>query len=423
MAKKRKKRWLKIIILVVAVLVVAGLVAGNLSQNKDKSIEVLMVKAQRGRLVQTVPGTGRVQPEIQVKISANVSGEITGIYVEEGDRVKKGDLLVSLDRERYEAAMEQAQSSLKSAEAALEKSKSELGRVEELNQRGMASQADLEAARADFLYRSAEVERSQAYLKQARDDLAKTSIYAPMDGIISLLNKEPGEMALGAQFQQDIIMIVADMSKMEVEVEVDESDIVDVALGDTATVEIDAYPDTTFRGVVREIAHTATTRGYGTAEEITNFVVKIRLLDVPKGIRPGMSATADIITEIREDALYVPIQCVVMKPPLKEAGEPGEESSKADSVKSRVPAKKPDRSAEELSEAVFKVTENVARQIPVVTGISSDTDIEIISGLTEGDEVVSGPFRTLTMRLKDGDSVRAKKDKAGEKGGRGERSA
>ena len=160
MAKKRKKRWLKIIILVVAVLVVAGLVAGNLSQNKDKSIEVLMVKAQRGRLVQTVPGTGRVQPEIQVQISANVSGEITGIYVEEGDRVKKGDLLVSLDRERYEAAMEQAQSSLKSAEAALEKSKSELGRVEELNQRGMASQADLEAARADFLYRSAEVERS-----------------------------------------------------------------------------------------------------------------------------------------------------------------------------------------------------------------------------------------------------------------------
>lgn len=423
MAKKRKKRWLKIIILVVAVLVVAGLVAGNLSQNKDKSIEVIMVKAQRGRLVQTVPGTGRVQPEIQVKISANVSGEITGIYVEEGDRVKKGDLLVSLDRERYEAAVEQAQSSLKSAEAALEKSKSELGRVEELNRRGMASQADLEAARADFLYRSAEVERSQAYLKQARDDLAKTSIYAPMDGIISLLNKEPGEMALGAQFQQDIIMIVADMSKMEVEVEVDESDVVDVALGDTATVEIDAYPDTTFRGVVREIAHTATTRGYGTAEEITNFVVKIRLLDVPKGIRPGMSATADIITEIREDALYVPIQCVVMKPPLKEAEEPGEESSKADSVKPRVPAKKPGRSAEELSEAVFKVTENVARQIPVVTGISSDTDIEIISGLTEGDEVVSGPFRTLTMRLKDGDSVRAKKNKAGEKGGRGERSA
>jgi len=166
---------------------------------------------------------------------------------------------------------------LKSAEAALEKSKSELGRVEELNQRGMASQADLEAARADFLYRSAEVERgmasqadleaaradflyrsaeverSQAYLKQARDDLAKTSIYAPMDGIVTLLNKEPGEMALGAQFQQDIIMIVADMSKMEVEVEVDESDVVDVALGDTATVEIDAYPDTTFRGVVREI--------------------------------------------------------------------------------------------------------------------------------------------------------------------------
>ena len=422
MAKKRKKRWLKITILIVAVLVVVGLVAANLSQKKDKSIEVMMVKAQRGRLVQTVPGTGRVQPEIQVKISANVSGEITGIFVEEGDRVKKGDLLVTLDRERYEAAMEQAQSSLKSAEAALEKSKSELGRVEELNQRGMASQADLEAAQADFLYRSAEVERSRAYLKQARDDLAKTSIYAPMEGIVSLLNKEPGEMALGAQFQQDIIMIVADMSKMEVEVEVDESDVIDVALGDTATVEIDAYPDTTFNGVVREIAHTATTRGYGTAEEITNFVVKIRLLDVPKRIRPGMSATADIITEIREDALYVPIQCVVMKPPLEETGESGEASAETDSIESEDLPEKTDRSTDELREAVFKISENTARQVPVVTGISSDTDIEIVSGLSQGDEVVSGPFRTLTMRLKDGDAVRTKKANAGKKGGRGERS-
>jgi HlyD family secretion protein len=406
MATKRKKRWLKIVIPIAAVCLIGGLIAANMMQQREHSTEVMTIKAKRGRLVQTVPGTGRVQPEVQVKISANVSAKITGIFVEEGDRVNTGDLLVTLDKERYQAAMEQAVSALKSANAALEKSKSELGRIRELYQRGMSSEADLETAQADFEYRSAEVERSSAYLKQARDDLSKTSIFSPMDGVVSQLNKEPGEMALGAQYQQDIILVVADLNKMEVVVEVDENDIVDVSLQDTSEVEIDAYPDTTFVGVVREIAHTATTRGMGTSEEVTNFVVKIRLLDVPQSLRPGMSATADVVTDVREDALYIPIQCVVMKSPLKEnPPEEGESETSLEDEQVQTDESEEDEK-EEMIEAVFRVDEGKAHQTAVVTGISSDTDIEIISGLDEGDTVVSGPFRTLTQRLKDDDSVK-----------------
>lgn len=421
---KRKKRWLMIVIAIVVVILFFGLFTANMLRDKEKAQEVTTVKARRGRLVQTVPGTGRVYPEVQVNISANVAGEITGIYVEEGDQVKRGNLLVTLDRERYDAAVEQAQSSQKSAEAALAKSRSELRRVEELYQRGMSSEADLEAAQAEFQYRSAEVERSRAYLKQARDDLAKTSIYSPMDGVVSALYKEVGEMAQGAQFQLDVIMTVADLNKMEVVVEVDENDIVNVSLQDTAEVKIDAYPDTTFQGVVREIAHTATTRGLGTAEEITNFVVKVTLQNVPTSLRPGMSATADIVTEVRENALYIPIQCVVLKPPVEKAeSEEGvKEESGENTTTFEETEEEYDLSSEEPVEAVFRVDENSAHQIPVITGISSDTDIEITSGLEEGDEVVSGPFRTLTQKLKDGDVVKAKKEAKSDRKRRSDRS-
>lgn len=426
MAKKRKKRWLKIGLPVAAGILIIVLIAANLLKKREAAVDVNAVEVHRGRLVQTVPGTGRVYPEVQVDISANVAGEITGIYVEEGDRVKRGDLLVTLDRQRYEAAVEQAQSSLKSAEAALDKARSELRRVEELYQRGMSSNADLEAAQAEFQFRSAEVERSRAFLKESNDDLAKTSIYSPMDGIVSALYKEAGEMAQGAQFQLDLIMTVSDLSKMEVVVEVDENDVVNVSLQDSARVKIDAFPDTTFRGTVREIAHTATTRGLGTAEEITNFVVKVALKEVPKGLRPGMSATADIVTEVREDALYVPIQCVVLKPPLKEE-EPKEKmvdsgEARADTAASEEGEEHGEPSSEEPIEVVFRVDEDIAHQVSVATGISSDTDIEILSGLEEGNKVVSGPFRTLTQKLKDGDAVKAKMESKSNLRSRAERS-
>ncbi|MBU1881650.1 efflux RND transporter periplasmic adaptor subunit, partial [bacterium] len=180
MAKAKRKTWIKVVVIIAALAIIGGLVFANMAKKKDNSKEVTAVKVERDQIVQTVPGTGRIQPEIQVDISANVSGEIVALPVKEGDRVKKGDLLVSLDREKYGAAMEQSQSALKSSQASLEKSRSELRRVQELFDQGLSSEADLEAAQADFQFRSAEVERSQAFLKEARDDLSKTSIYAPM---------------------------------------------------------------------------------------------------------------------------------------------------------------------------------------------------------------------------------------------------
>jgi HlyD family secretion protein len=413
---KKKKKWLKIAIPVAVVLIIAGIYYANMAKKRDQATEVTVEKVARGKLVQTVAGTGRMQPEIQVKISANVSGRIMELHVKEGDRVAKGDFLVRLNRDRYEAAVEQAQSGLKSSEAALIKSKSELTRIKELNQRGMAAEADLEAAQAQNQLNSAEVERAQAYLKQAKDDLAKTSISSPMDGIVSQVNKEVGEIALGAQFSEDVILTVADLNKMEVLVEVDENDIVDVKLDDTARVKIDAFPDTVFKGKVREIAHTGTTRGMGTPEELTNFQVKIAMLEVPQHLRPGMSATADIITKVHEDAVHVPIQSVVMREPVsaKKPGKEKKEGGKSSEAKADTLAPKDSLAGKPMEkpkplEVVFMLKNGVVKQIPIKTGISSDVDIEVLSGLAEGDSVVTGPFRTLSQKLQDGEKVKVKK--------------
>jgi HlyD family secretion protein len=411
MPKKKKKLWLKIGLPVVILLVVAGLVAANLQKSKANVTEVNVEKTKTGRLVETVSGTGRMQPEVQVKISANVSARILELTVKEGNWVKKGDLLVRLDRTRYEALSDQAVSGQKSAEAGLAKARSDLTRVKELTGRGMASQADLEAAEAQFQFQSAQLEQAQAGLKQAQDDLSKTSIYSPMDGIVSLVNKEVGEIALGAQFQEDVILVVADLTKMEVLIEIDENDIVNVVLKDTAKVKIDAYPDTSFKGEVREIAHTATTRGLGTPEELTNFQVKIAMLEVPEKLRPGMSATADVFTEVRDSTLHIPIQAVVLREPGNKP-KPGKgkkkEAKEAVQTASADTVKDADKSKEKPIEVVFKISGGIAHKIPVKTGISSDSDIEILSGLALGDSVVIGPFRTLSQKLEEGDKIKVK---------------
>jgi HlyD family secretion protein len=413
MAKKKRNKWLTVGIPILAVLIIAAFVYVNVIKKKDINTDVTVAKAKMGRLVQTVPGTGRVQPEVQVKISANVSAKITALKVKEGDLVNAGDLLVTLDKEQFEAAVEQSISTLKSAEAALSKAKSERERIQELFKKGMASQSDLEGAEANYQLTTADLERSRAYLKQSKDQLAKTSIYAPMPGIVSQLNKELGEIALGAQFSQDVIMTVADLNKMEVEVEVDENDVVNISLQDTAKIRIDAFPDTTFRGLVREIAHTAITRGLGTQEEITNFQVKITLLDIPAGLRPGMSATADVITDVRENALSIPIQCVVLKPALKPK-DSGKDKKGIKEAKATVDppsdSTKMANGKEKLLDVVFIMENGKAKQVEVKTGISSDTDIEVLSGLKEGETIVTGPFRTLTQKLKDGDAVKEKEE-------------
>jgi HlyD family secretion protein len=229
-----------------------------------------------------------------------------------------------------------------------------------------------------------------------------------MDGVVTELNKEEGEIALGAQFQEDVIMIVADLTKMEAAIEVDENDVINVSLGDTSVVEIDAFADTTFKGKVTQIANSATVKGLGTQEQVTNFEVTVALLDYNDRFRPGMSTTVDIITETQDDVLKVPIQAVTVRPKETLEKKPGvEESTDSDQPDDEATeTKKP-----EMLEVVFCVEDNKAVSKPVKLGISDDADYAVLSGLEEGETVITGPFRILSKSLKNGDLLEIDKNK------------
>ena len=354
----------KVFIIIGIVIVIGAFVIINLKKGKGGEIPVQVEKVKRGNITQLVSGTGRIRPEVEVKISANVSGEIIGLYVKEGDDVKKGDLLIELDRKRYEAAAERAKSNLKSADASLKKANSEYKRAVDLSKQNLISAAEMESADANLLLAESNLEQAQANLDQAEDDLSKTRIYSPIDGTVSKLNKELGEIALGSTFQADVIMIVADLSKMEVLSEIDENDVVLVSEGDTASIEVDAIPDTTFKGVVSEIAHTATTRGLGTQEEVTNFEVKVAVVDQVEKLRPGMSSTVDIQTETHRNVLHVPIQAVTVKMP--DEIETKEKTAGQDSVaKEGLSNDKEAKDEDKMIEVVFVVEGENAKIVPV----------------------------------------------------------
>lgn len=417
MAKNGKKSKKKLIIIIAAVVIIGGIVIANVLKKPEKGIEVQTAEVERGTIIQTVSASGKIKPVVEVKMSAKVSGNITMLNVEEGDSVHKDDLLLRLDRERLIAMKERAESGLKSSEASLWKAQADYDRMKELFGKRLASEAELQSAEASLRLAESQVEMSKASLKECNDDLSKTEIFSPMDGVVSQMNKELGEMVLGASFQEDVIMVIADLSNMEVEVEVDENDVVDVTVDDPVDIEIDAFPDTTFRGIVTRIANSAVTRGFGTQDEITNFKVEIAVVDEIKGIRPGMSATVDIEVEKHEDAIYIPIQCVAMRMPKSE--EDADAEGEADSEKAADAGGHEHESAadkeskdEEMIEVVFVVDESdSARMLPVVTGITSDTDIEILDGLEEDQKVVSGPYRVLATSIQDGEAVREEEDK------------
>ena len=418
MAKKKRSKKFKIIIAAAIVVVIGAVVAANLAKKTDNALEVQLDEAKRGTVTQTVSAAGKIKPVIEVKISAKVSGNITHLAVDEGDRVNKGQLLLKLDRERYAANVSRSESMLKSSEASLWQAKAEFDRRKGLFSDNLTSESELEIAEAAFKLAESQVEQSRATLREAQDDLSKTEIYSPMAGIVSQLNKESGEMVLGASFQEDVIMVIADLSAMEVEVEVDENDVIDVEVGDHVDIEIDAFPDTVFRGEVSKIANTATTRGYGTQDEITNFLVKISVLDKINKIRPGMSSTVDIEVEKHDEAIYIPIQCVALRYPKKvEAEEEDTEvksgEAKADTLESSDDKKgDEDTTEEKMIEVVFVVDEgDTARMVPVVTGISSETNIEILSGLEEGQKIVSGPYRILATKIQDAVAVKEEQSK------------
>ncbi len=382
----------------------------------EEPTEVQTETVFRDKIVQTVTGNGKIYPVTEVNISARVQGQITKLDINEGDSVKAGQVLLHLEQEQYRAALERARSSQQEAQATVTLAKNALKRTNDLFDENLISASDLESAQAEYDRATSRLKQAVASVKETNDALARTVISSPIDGIVIQKNKEVGEIALGSQFQEDVIMVVAQLSEMEVRIDVNENDIVEVEEGDTTSVEIDAFPDTTFLAMVSDISNSAQVAGAGTIEEVTNFEVKVRLIEKLPKFRPGMSATADIATESRNDVINVPIQSVTVRDRQeansiteKKSGEreraarANEEDVEEESVAS---PKKKTRKNDPLMEVVFVIKDGVVQMREVKLGISDDGYYEVLSGLNEGDEVVTGPYDVLSRTLADGQDVR-----------------
>ncbi len=412
------KKKLLIGLPIIVVLVAAGLTMATRNGGIE-GVEVEIEAVGLRQVVQTVTATGKVQPMIQVNISADVSAKIIRLEVEEGEWIEQGTLLVELDRERYLAAVESAQANLSAAQANANlarenmiKAEKDYERTRELFDRKLESQAVL-----DTVYAAAEVEKARyqsvldqgeqakAALRQARDDLAKTTIYAPISGTVSKLNKEVGEIALGSQFQEDVILEISNLDGMEALVDIDENDIVSVSVGDEAEIEIDALPNLKLKGRVTEIANSAKSSGAGTTDEKTEFEVKVAITDPVAELRPGMTASAEIITEVCDDCLSVPIQSVAVRT-IEQLGV--EKTGEEEGEEARFT---PD--SEGFVEIVWVVADGRAEARQVSTGIQSQTHIEVREGLDVDEEVVIGNYRAISRDLRDGTTVMAGGDTKG----------
>ena len=417
---KRRMIWIGAAVLVVAV--VGGIVAAR--GRGPKGVEVQSAKVSRQEIVQKVNATGRIQPKTQIKISADVSAKIKKLGVVEGQWVEKGAFLVGLDRERYLAAVESAEANVRSAQANatlvrqnLDRAQKEYARSKELLEKQLESQADFDAKQTAFQVEDArhksaieQVEQARAALKQARDDLSKTTIYAPMSGTVSELNKEEGEIALGSQFQADVILVIADLSEMEAQVNVDENDIVSIRTGQAAEIQTDALLAQPLKGKVSEISSSANTAAQGTSQQKTEFEIKIGITNPPKTLRPGMTASADIVTHTNAKALSVPLQSVALRT-VDQLVRKGEKRKDAETHF------KADRDG--FVEVVFVIEGGKAVARQVKTGIQSDELIEIVEGLKEGDEIVTGSYRAISKDLDNGAVVRVNNEKRPEKAGEG----
>lgn len=412
---KKKKSKKKLFIfgglgLLVLILIVIAFIGGG----KEEIIAVQTEKVEKRTITQFVTATGKINPEFKVIITPEVTGEILALPVKEGDRVKKGDLLIRIkgdqyqaQKERLEATLLSAQANLKIREAELTRVTSDFNRVKELHSKGLASEAELEFSQSSYLtskasYESAQasVLQSQASLKEILDQLYKTTILSPMDGTVTQLNVEIGERVLGSGFTQGTnIMTISDLNNIEAVVDVDENDVVLVSLGDTAKIKVDAFGDRIFKGLVSQIGNSAKTSGLGTQQEVVNFEVKIKLIEPDESLRPGMSCNADIETETVVDVWSVPIQSVTARTDIKpSAGNEGEGGDEAITER-KIRLEKP-------KEIVFIIKDGQAKSVEVETGISDDNYIEIKKGLEGGEEVVSGSYRAISRELSDGSKVR-----------------
>ena len=414
---KRKALWFGIVIVPV---IAAALLVSARSREGSKGLEVQTAKVSRQEIIQKVNATGRIEPKTQVKISADVSAKIKRLAVVEGQWVEQGALLVELDRERYLAMVESAEANVRSAEANatlnsqnLDRAQKEFERSKDLLAKGLEAQADYDTKQTAWQVEQArhkasteQIAQAQAALKQARDDLSKTTIYAPMSGTVSALNKEQGEIALGSQFQADVIMVIADLSEMEAQVNVDENDIVSIRRGEPAEIQADALIGQPLHGTVSDISSSANVSAAGSSEQKTEFEIKIGITEPPKTLRPGMTASSDIVTNTNPHALSVPIQSVALRT-VDQLMKKGEKRKDA------AARFKPDKDG--FVEVVFVVENGHAFAHQVKTGIQSDDRIEVLEGLKEGEEVVSGSYRAISKDLGNGALVRINNEKGPDK--------
>lgn len=418
MAKKNNKRR-NIILLIIGLVIVGGGITAAVLGKSEKSVEVTIEQVGKRTITQTVSATGKIQPEILVKISSEVSGEIINLPVKEGDTVRKGDLLVKIQPDLVQAQLEQARYASESAKsqintvrADLDRAKIEFDRIKGLYEKQFASKGELDqatAALASFQARfegsQKDYERSQAVVRQSNVTSGRTTVYAPNNGIVVALPVEKGEKVLGtAQFQGTEIMQIADLSIMNAEIDVDENDVVMISVGDTARVRIDAFPNRVFRGYVYQMGNSAKRAATGTQEEVVNFAIKIRLIDTDARLRPGMSCDVDIETETRPNTIAVPLQSVtIRKPQEKEGGEAlAANTQKQESAKKKAA----ESAANKPPQVVFIKEDNKAKMVRVETGISDGGYIEILNGVKEGQTVISGNFRAISKELEDGTLVK-----------------
>ncbi len=420
MAKAKRNSKKKMIFIIFAGLILLIVVMAIIAGNKEDIIFVQVEKVQKRTITETVTANGKIFPIEQVVLRPEVNGEIVELPVEEGDKVKKGDLLIKIKQDQYIArknralaSLNSAQSTMKSREATLVQVESEYNRIKNLAAKGLASDKELELAKANYLQTKNGLDAQKAAVVQAKEsykdalaDLAKTTIYSPLDGTISQLNVELSERVLGSSFSQGThLMTVADLGQMEARVDVDENDVVRISVGDTAKIQIDAFKDRKFMGIVTRIGNSAKTSGLGTQNEVVNFEIRIKIINLPSDLlRPGMSCDAEIRTETRKNVLTVPIQSVTVRMDDKEMNN--DEDDKEELVVRKASKKDNDEKPQEI---VFIVKENRAKAVNVKTGISSDEYFEIVEGLKGNEKVVSGPYRAISKQLEDGKLVSIQK--------------
>ena len=428
----KKKIYILVGAVVTLIIVLVTLKSKGIIGSNDDSKQVETSKVDEITIIETVSATGKIQPEIEVKISSEVSGEIIALPIKEGQVVKKGDLLVKINPDLYTSGYNRTVSNLSGtkaglsqADATFKEAKASYDRSKTLFDKGIISRSDWDKAIAAFEGAKANkesayfnVQSANATVKEAKDNLGRTTIYAPADGTISSLGVELGERVLGTQQMTGTELLrVANLNNMEVEVDVNENDIVKINIGDSTKIQVDAYLKKEFKGIVTSISNSASAAT--TADQVTNFKVKVRILkesyqDLLEGkpatyspFRPGMTATVDIITERKEKVIGVPISAVVIKSDTT--------ATKSYEIEDEGEDKKVAPKNDKKFECVFVKVGNKAKIRIVKTGIQDDTNIEVVSGLKKGDVVIVGPYTTVTKDLNSGDKVTLAKDSDKEK--------